>query len=182
MRRRGLAVAAAMAATTLMVGIASAQEAPMPPPMERFEGLYSGTVTFQPVDPPTEECPLGVRTISDLTGVSNVLGATTMHSEHCPTLGLPSVPQGDWTITTEDGDTLTGTYFTDCQPLLLGDPDGQLVTCVGRIEVGGGTGRFQGSAGGGRQLVHTWFPGTIESQDWPINYRLEGLISIPAAE
>jgi hypothetical protein len=99
----------------------------MPAPGEPFAGVLSGSVSFGPQQGPTEACPLPVRTITDASGPTTI-GDVTLHAELCLTIGLPTVPMGVRTLTTEDGDELTGVYFIDCDPVLPSAESGELVT------------------------------------------------------
>jgi len=164
------------ASVSIVRGQEETESMPPPPPPagEFFAGVLMGSVSFQPLEAPTEECPLGVKTITTASGWTNV-GAVTLHAEHCPTLGLPSVPVGQQTLTTEDGDEISGAYFVDCEPLLPSAASGEPITCVGRLQFSGGTGRFAEATA--NQVVHLWFPGSMEAQDWPWTSKLEGTIS-----
>lgn len=153
-----------------------AEPMPPPPPGEPFSGLLIGSVSFQPLEAPTEECPLGVKTITTASG-STTIGPVTIHAEHCPTLGLPSVPVGQQTLTTEDGDEISGAYFVDCEPLMPSAATGEPVTCMGRLQFSGGTGRFAEATGSANQVVQLWFPGSMDAQEWPWTLKLEGAIS-----
>jgi hypothetical protein len=149
---------------------------PAPPPGEFFAGILIGSVSFEPLEAPTEACPLGVKTITTASG-STTLGAVTLYAEHCPTLGLPSVPVGQQTLTTETGDELSGMYFVDCDPLLPSAATGEPITCLGRVQFSGGTGSFAEASGSANWVVHLWFPGSMEALEWPWVSKLEGAIS-----
>ena len=145
------------------------------PPGEPFGGLLTGTVSFVPMDPPTEACPM-VTTITEASGPTT-LGTMSVYSEHCPTMGMPSIPVGEMTLTSEDGDTLSGSYYVDCDPIMPTNPAGEPVLCNGRIEFVGGTGRFEEASGTAFQRVVVWFPGTLEAQEWPWVNEFHGLLS-----
>jgi len=153
-------------------------EVPMPPaaPGEPFAAFLSGSVSFEPLEAPTEECPMGVITITDASGPST-LGDLAMHSEHCPTPGAPSVPVGAVTLTTASGDEITGSYFVDCLPVMPSAQVGEVTTCSGRLQITGGSGEFSEAAGSPQWNAYVWFPGSLEVQDWPWFSVLEGSIS-----
>lgn len=176
---------AATAALLLSLFIASAtasvaqddgEEQASPPDMQPFAAVLTGSVSFEPLEAPTEECPFGVRTITDATGGST-LGEVSLHAEHCATPGLPSAPDGVQSLTTVDGEELSGRYFVDCDPVLPSAPAGESITCVGRFEITGGTGPFAGAVGMAHQTAFVWFPGSFEAQDWPWVSALEGTIA-----
>jgi hypothetical protein len=162
------------------ITITSAQdeaEAPGPAaPGEPFAAFLSGSVSFEPLEAPTEECPMGVITITDASGPST-LGDLTMHSEHCPTPGAPSVPAGETTLATASGDVIAGTYFVDCLPVMPSAQAGEVISCTGRLLVTGGSGEFSEAAGSLRWDAYVWFPGSLEVQGWPWFSVLEGTIS-----
>jgi hypothetical protein len=169
-------------AALLWVSVASAttaqeeaQPMPAPAPGEPFAGVLSGSLSFELLEAPTEECPLGVKTITDAAG-SSTIGDVTLHAEHCPTVGLPTVPAGVQTITTTEGDELTGAYFVDCLPLMPTAPSGEPITCIGRFAATGGTGMFTDATGSVSETTFVWFPGSLESQGWPWLAKLEGTI------
>jgi hypothetical protein len=141
-----------------------------------FSAVLSGSVSFEPLEAPTDECPLGVRTITDAVG-QTTFGEVSLHAEHCPTPGLPSAPAGIQRLTTSDGDELSGPYFVDCDPVLPSAEAGEAITCVGRFGITEGTGRFAGATGMAHQTAFIWFPGSLETQVWPWVSVLEGLVS-----
>jgi hypothetical protein len=147
----------------------------MPAPGEPFAGVLSGSVSFEPQEEPTEECPLPVRTITDASGPTTI-GDVTLHAEHCLTIGLPTVPMGVRTLTTEDGNELTGVYFVDCDPVLPSAESDEPVTCMGRFQITGGTGKFAEATGSANEIVYLWFPGSLETQGGPWVSKLEGTI------
>ena len=161
--------------------ITSAQddaETPMSPaePGEPFAAFLSGSASFEPLEAPTEECPMGVITITDASGPST-LGDLTMHSVHCPTPGAPTVPAGETTLATASGDEIAGTYFVDCLPVMPSSQIGEVITCPGRLLVTGGSGEFSEAAGSLRWDAYVWFPGSLAAQGWPWFSVLEGNIS-----
>lgn len=162
------------------ISVATAQEEaePMPAPEsgEPFAGVFFGSLSFEPQEAPTEECPLPVKTITDASGQTTV-GEVTLHAEHCPTVGLPTVPLGVQTLTTEDGDEISGVYFVDCDPVMPSAESGEAITCRGRFEITGGTGKFAEATGSASEIAHVWFPGSLEVQGWPWASKLEGTIS-----
>jgi hypothetical protein len=147
-----------------------------PPDTQAFSAVLSGSVSFEPLEAATDECPLGVRTVTDASG-QTTLGEVTLHAEHCPTPGLPSVPAGVQRLTTADGDELSGPYFVDCDPVLPSAEAGEAITCVGRFQIAEGTGRFAGATGMTHQTAFIWFPGSREAQAWPWVSMLEGVVS-----
>lgn len=161
------------------VSVATAQEEaepmPAPDPGVPFAGVFSGTVSFEPQEAPTEDCPLPVKTITDASGQTTV-GEVTLHAEHCPTVGLPTVPLGVQTLTTEDGDEMTGVYFVDCDPVMPSAEAGEIITCLGRFQVTGGTGRFAEATGSASEIAYLWFPGTLDAQGWRWVSTLEGAV------
>lgn len=177
---RSVAMALTLAAmtslsTAAVVAQQEAEQAPAPAPPQPFAGIFAGTVSFEVLEEPTEECPLGVRTVTDATG-SSTLGEVTLHAEHCPTVGLPTVPVGSQVITTAEGDELVGSYFVDCDPVMPSAEAGEPVTCLGRFAVTGGSGRFAEAAGTAHETAFVWFPGSMEAQAWPWLAKLEGSI------
>jgi len=139
-----------------------------------FEGVFVGTVNFAPVDPPTDACPM-VRTIVDATGHTTI-GTVTVHAEHCPTMapGIPSAPGGTMTMTTESGDQLESSYWVDCDPVVPSAPEGEIIACVGRLHITGGTGIYAGATGTASQVSSVWFGGDLTATDWPWLNVIEG--------
>lgn len=182
MRRARTLAATLMVAALLSVSAVSAATAqedaePMaPPPGEPFAAVLSGSVSFEPLEAPTEECQAPVMTITDATG-SSTIGEITLHAEHCPTAGLPTVPLGVQTIATAGGGELSSVYFVDCLPVGASAPEGEPITCEGRLVFTGGTGRFAEATGSATEVAFVWFPGSFEIQGWPWVAKLEGSIS-----
>ena len=83
---------------------------------------------------------------------------------------------GVQTITDATGDELTGVYFVDCDPVMPSSPSGEAITCVGRLQVTGGTGRYSEATGSVHETVFGWFPGDMSLQGWPWMAKLEGAI------
>jgi hypothetical protein len=173
------AVLAVLISTTMSAGILAQEEpvGPIPevPPGEPFGGLVVGSISFMPVDPPTEDCPM-VRTITDASGPTT-LGTMTLHTEHCPTVGMPTIPYGEATFTTDGGDELSATYYADCDPILPANPSGEPIVCHGRMEFTGGTGQFAAATGSAFQRISIWFPGSFETQGWLWVNEFHGLLS-----
>jgi len=157
---------ALLGAASGMVASAQDEGPPMPPPGDPFAGMLSGTVSFEPLEAPTEECPFGVRTITDAVG-STTIGEVSLHSEHCTTPGMPTAPSGLMTLTTGTGDRISGPYFVDCDPILPTAPAGEIVTCPGRFMFASGTGAFGEVSGTAYLTANVWFPGSLEFQQWP---------------
>lgn len=149
---------------------------PAPEPGVPFAGVFSGSVSFEPQEAPTEECPSPVRTITDASGWTTI-GEVTLHAEHCPTVGLPTVPLGVQTLTTEAGDEISGVYFVDCDPVMPSAQSGEAITCLGRFQITGGTGEFAEATGSANEIAYVWFSGSLEAQeDWLWVSKLEGTI------
>lgn len=161
-----------LGATTAAIATAEEEEPPMPPAGDPFAGLISGSASF----PPDDECPFGVRTVVDATGVTT-LGQVSFRAEHCATLGAPTVPAGRMTMTVEGGDQISGQYYVDCHPPLPTMSGGELITCPGRFVFVTGTGAFAEVTGTARTSSYVWFPGSLEVQAWPWIAELHGSIS-----
>ena len=145
---------------------------PMPPPGDPFEALLSGSASFVP----DEECPFGVLSVVDATGVATI-GEISLHTEHCATLGAPTVPAGRMTMTVDGSDQIGGSYFVDCSPVLPTPGESGLVTCPGRYVFDEGTGAFSEVAGTAHTSSYVWFPGTLEAQEWPWIAEMHGTIA-----
>lgn len=105
-----------------------------------FKGTVSGGVNFMPA----EECPIGLKTVSDGVGTFTHLGRTVMHSEHCTPTG-DYVPLGHMTLRAANGDTLSLEYNSFAP---FPTPDTEIIHAEGDILVVGGTGRFDDAVGG----------------------------------
>jgi hypothetical protein len=173
-----IAVATLTLLSTATIVAATAQEEggpPVPEPGQPFAGVLSGSASFEPLEAPTEECPMGVRTITDSAG-STTLGDVVMHAEHCPTFGIPSVPMGQMSLTTDGDDEISGVYFIDCDPVMPTAAAGELITCPGRVLITGGTGLFSDATGSAHMDAFVWFPGSLEEQAWPWMATMHGSI------
>ena len=173
MHRLTTAVLASALLCVMSATVATAQEEepPMPPPGDRFAALLSGSASFVP----NKECPFGVLSVVDASGVSTI-GEVSLQTEHCATLGAPTVPAGRMTMAVEGGDQITGTYFVDCSPPLPSPGESGLVTCPGRYLFAQGTGAFSEVVGTAHTHSYVWFPGTLEAQEWPWIAELHGSI------
>ena len=173
-----LAVLASLCMSAVSVATAQqeAEPAQAPEPGVPFAGVFSGSVSFEPQEVPTEACPLPVKTITDASG-STTVGDVTLHAEHCPTVGLPTVPVGSQTLTTEDGDEISGVYFVDCDPVMPSAESGEAISCLGRFQITGGTGEFAQATGSASEVAYVWFPGSMDAlEGWLWVSKMEGAI------
>ncbi|HSB39014.1 MAG TPA: hypothetical protein VLD13_08000 [Gaiellaceae bacterium] len=123
-----VAVVTALALAAVALSAAGGTDRP-------FTGSAVGSADFLP-DP---SCPLGFRSVADVSGTASHLGLVRFSSNHC--FALPNLlTQGQGTLVAANGDELYVTYAGSCNP-----PD--FATCVTDTVVVGGTGRFANATG-----------------------------------
>jgi hypothetical protein len=76
-------------------------------------------------------------------GYATHLGATTDQQSHCQNVLNGQVTDGQYTFTSANGDTISGTYSAQLIP------SGASSIIQGQFTITGGTGRFSGASGGG---------------------------------
>lgn len=111
-----------------------------------LSGTLSGVVNFEQ----DLNCPIGLKTVSDATGIFSHLGHTTMHSEHCTPTG-DFITGGIMTLTAANGDEITINYNGKAP---FPAPGTTVISITGDALMVDGTGRFDGVTGG--QLDGDW--------------------------
>lgn len=141
------------------------------PPSLSLEGVAAGSLVF----PSGTECQnyegQNVRTDGHATGLSTVLGETTLMTTHCAPEG-PDIA-GKATLVSADGDEVHLEYVGANAPP---DPDTGVLVSLTDFTIVGGTGRFEGAEGEGTLTAYVLFEG-FEDPEWVADWAWEGSIS-----
>ncbi len=144
-----LSVVGAMSLSVLVPAVAAASDRPFKGTMVGGGGVVEDLT-----------CPIGLRTLSEATGIASHLGSFTMTSSHCtpnPPAGNPPGPilGGRGTFVAANGDAIYFTYSGTVDPL---EPvDGATISGVSHHIFTGGTGRFANATG----AIEVDFLGTL---------------------
>lgn len=105
---------------------------------------FTGTLVGSASVAPDENCPIGLRTLSEGSGTASHLGLVSMSSHHCTPVA--NAIAGQMTLGAANGDELHMAYSGTCSAPPF-PPVGELITCNTENVVVGGTGRFANATG-----------------------------------
>lgn len=133
---------------------------------------FKGSLVGEAWTVPDSTCPLGVRTMSEGSGVASHLGSISMVSDHC--FALPNLDTGGHqTIVAANGDELHMTYEGTSDPAI--PVPGEIITVTTEGVIVGGTGRFANATGEAHVIALVTFIGF--GLRWPVTWTWEGTIS-----
>lgn len=116
---------------------------------------FTGTLVGSASVAPDENCPIGLRTLSEGSGTASHLGLVAMVSNHC-TPPANAITGGHMTFAAANGDELHMTYSGTCAAPPF-PPVGEVFTCSTDNVIVGGTGRFADATGEAQLTAHvTW--------------------------
>lgn len=133
-----------------------------------FWGTLRGEVTASSVT--TSECSTGLRTVIDASGPVTRLGRSELVAKHCKPTGTGVA--GGLTLTAANGDLLHMTYSGTLTPPPTGS---KVIVLTLRVDVTGGTGRFEDADGAGDLVARIVDEGASDPS-WPVSMQLEGTI------
>lgn len=138
---------------------------------QAFEGAALGSLTF----PGATECQnyegQNLRTDGLATGLSTVLGETTLMTAHCTPEG-PDIA-GEATFVSAGGDEIHVEYVGANAPP---DPDTAVLVSPTAFVIVGGTGRFEDARGEGTLTAYVLFEG-LEDPEWLASWSWEGSLT-----